>query len=169
MRKPHLILLIAMVVAMVVYLMAPVFRALVLGVSGMLAIRLVNFWFMLPAILMLVVAVFSLVGNKALSLTGAGVVSFVMLLFMFLMKDLVKSGNFEALAGLIGQDVSGSPVLNTAMTILINPAWGFFVAFLLVLAGLVATVLIPEAGGGFKSKTGSQTNRSRSSGYNKLY
>ena len=182
MRKPHVVLLVASLLAIVVYLLTPVFMAMIVfGFSGLQSIRLVNFWFLLPPLLMLMVAILAVFGNKGLSLTGAGVLSLVMLLFMFMMKDLVKGGNVNNLLQFLNMDATKTTITDLALTVFINPAWGFILSFVLVLAGLILTVILPDGSssgnsGGSRGQNNQGSGRAgvsprsgSGSSYNKLY
>lgn len=180
--RPHLFLLLSSLLAIVAYLLAPVFRLVIIGVSGLKAIQLVNFWFLLPVLLMAIVGIIALFGNKAISLTSAGVLSLVMLLYLFLMKDLVKGGNASALLAQISMDQTTSTITDLTVTVFTNPAWGFILSFLLVLAGAVLTAVLPDGSSGSSSHghssrggnsggSGSRSSArsSSNSSYNKLY
>lgn len=172
MKKPHAILAIAMLLALILYLFTPVFRIVLFGVSGLRAIRWLTEWFIVPPILMLLTGAVALVGNKQLSLGASGFLSLVMILFMFLMPDIAKSGN---MAFLISQVTGGSEtgaMVNMAITYIINPAWGFIIALVLVLVGTILTAVASpasSAGRGGKQKSSVSSRASSSSNYNKLY
>lgn len=181
MRKPHVFLLVATLLALIAYLLTPIFRVTVIGFPGMRAIQLVNFWFLLPVIFMVVVAIISLFGNKALSLGGAAVLSLVMLLFMFMIKDLVKGGNVSGILGSLGTDPTVTTITDLTLTFFINPAWGFILSLVLIVIGLIATAVTPEgssSGSGISSRGQGNQGAGRSgvsprsgsgSSYNKLY
>lgn len=178
-HKPNLILLLAAILSLVFYLAAPIMRlAFVLGVNGMNAIRWLSPWFLLPVIALAVAAAASLTGHKGFCLGSAGAVSLIMLILLLTVKDIAAAGNLGLLTqqlggnagSVLGSADTGAFYANVITQILVNPAWGFFVSFAVILIGLVGSLFVTEGSTRRNAPGGSaRAYSSRQQDYQKLY